>query len=266
MNDYEKYKINELLKKMGREDLKCDFLYKRDYNTVLEMLSLPYWNEVKFQSLLTSTIWLSNAKEIKAILKMPEWKEEKFQPLLTSTIWLSNSEEIKEILGMPEWNEVKFQPLLTSNIWRSNAKEVKEILEMSEWKEEKFQSLLTSNIWQSNAKEIKAILKMPEWKEEKYKHLLIPSIFCASTKNIRDNIELFKEYNIDNYIVNSCLRRNVKQQRVLLEYMIENNIPLFEEKKDGEYRLNTMISATNSVLKKKYGIDIKSIELKWRTR
>ena len=161
---------------------------------------------------------------------------------------------------MEEWKDSKFAGLLTPNIWKSNALDIKTILSMEEWKNPKFEKLLTSTIWNNNASNIKTILSMEELKDDKYKHLLKPSIFNISLKNISSNIELLKEYGIDQYITNVCLRRNVKTQRNLLEYLIENNIDLVVEGQNGSYKLNPIINATNSELKKKYGIDIKEIE------
>ena len=47
------------------------------------------------------------------------------------------------------------------------------------------------------------------FKMDCYSHLLVPSIFNVSYKNIRASIELLKEYNIDKYITNRFIRRNV---------------------------------------------------------
>ena len=96
-------------------------------------------------------------------------------------------------------------------------------------------------------------------KDEKYKHLLVPSIFNISLKNLFDTIELLKVYEIDEYITNRCIRRNVELQRQLLDYMVKNNIDLLTKKKNGLYGLNPIINASNNDLKKKYGIDIKEI-------
>ena len=60
----------------------------------------------------------------------------------------------------------------------------------------------------------------------KYEHLLTPSIFNISKSNIKDTINLFSNYGIDDYITNRCLRRNVKLQQKLIDYMLDNNIPL----------------------------------------
>ena len=234
MFDYEKLLIDELL--IGKEFLKNDQIYTRSYLFV------------------------------KKVLEMPEWEEEKFQPLLTSTIWTSNYEKIQKILAMPEWEEEKFRPLLTSNIWTSNYEEIQRILSMPEWEEEKFQSLLTSNIWTSNYEEIHGILKMDKLKESDYQHLLSPSIFGLSYKNIVPSIELFEEYKIGKYVTNRCLRRNVELQRTLIEYLIKNGYDLLVEKNDGGYKLNPILNASNTEIKRKYGIDVKEISKKGLSR
>ena len=73
-------------------------------------------------------------------------------------------------------------------------------------------------------------------------------------------IELLKEYGIDGYITNRCLRRKVETQRILLEYMISNEIPLLIQRQNGLYGLNAMLNASNTSLKQQYGIDIKNLK------
>ena len=92
-----------------------------------------------------------------------------------------------------------------------------------------------------------------------YTHLLVPSIFGVSYKNIRASIELLKEYNIDKFITNRFMRRSVKLQRDLIEYMIDNNVDLVVLDNRGVYKLNPMLNASNTVLKTKYGIDVKNL-------
>ena len=257
MFDNEKILIDKLLE--GKEYLKSDSMYNRGYLFVKEILSMPEWEEEKFLPVLTSNIWNSNYDEVKKVLSMSEWKEPKFQPLLTSNIWNSNYENIKNILSMSEWKEPKFQSLLTSNIWKSNYDEVKKVLSMSEWNDENFFPLLTSNIWKSSYKEIKQILKFEKINGPIYNHLLIPSIFNLNYRNIVLSIELFEEYNIGKYITCACMRRNVNYQRKLIEYLVNNDYDLLIEKEDGQYKLNPILNASNTDLKKKYGIDIKEI-------
>ena len=89
--------------------------------------------------------------------------------------------------------------------------------------------------------------------------MLSPSIFNIKTHNIIAGIELFEKYNINKYITNRCLRRNVNQQRCLIEYMIENDIALVVESNNGKNKLNPILNCSNTELKQKYNIDIKEI-------
>ena len=162
---------------------------------------------------------------------------------------------------MPEWEEEKFQGLLTSTIWKSNYESIKKTLNMPEWKEEKFQGLLTSSIWNSNYNDVKKKLYLPYWEENKYLQLLKPSIFALATKNIEKGIELLKEYGIDQYVTNNCLRKNPKFLKNLIEYLINNNIDLIAiNPKTLEYGLNPILSCEKGKLKKKYNIDVEKIE------
>lgn len=103
-------------------------------------------------------------------------------------------------------------------------------------------------------------MKMPEWKDEKYSHLLQPSLFSISSKNIIPTIELFKKHGIDEYISNRALRRNIKKQSLLFEYIKKHNIPLVEEDKQGNKKLSKIINESNNNLKTKYHIDLDKLE------
>ena len=124
MNKNEIALINELLRKKGREDLICDFLYKRSFQEVKAILEMPEWKDEKFQGLLTSTIWISNLADIKAILEMPEWNDERFKGLLTSTIWNSNATEVKNKLNLKYWNDTRYQHLLVPSIFATSIKNI----------------------------------------------------------------------------------------------------------------------------------------------
>ena len=250
--------IDRLIK--GKEYLKCNMLYNRSITEIKRILNMPQWNNPKFASLLTSSIWNNNAGEVEKILNMEQWKDPKFASLLTSNIWQANAGEVEKILNMEQWEDPKFASLLTSNIWSSNAGEVEKILNMEQWEDPKFAGLLTSSIWNSNAGEVEKILNMPQWENSKYVHLLRPSIFAVASKNIESNIELFKKYGIDAYIANNSLRRNPQKQKILLEYLVKNNIPLLEDDKGGHFKLNKIINASNAVLRNKYHIDLTKLE------
>ena len=230
MNNDEYKKTIELLKFINRIDLYSDFMLKRGYNYV------------------------------EKVINMPEWKDPKFEGLLTSNIWKSNYNDIQSILKMPEWKDPKFEGLLTSNIWNSSYNE--SILKMPEWKDPKFEGLLTPTIWNSSYKQINTKLYLPYWKEQKYHHLLVPSIFSVSISNIEKGIELFKKYEIDGYITNKCLRHKISNLENLINYLVENNLPLLETTEEGKYKLNPVLSCEKGQLKKKYGIDIDNLNTK----
>ena len=152
--------------------------------------------------------------------------------------------------------------LICDKVFEISFQKVKEILGMTEWEDEKFQGLLTSNIWNSSAKDVKKKIHMECWKDERYKHLLKPSIFSVSTRNIEKGIELSEEYNFSNYITINFLRKNLDDQRIIIKYMIANKIDLIidDERCKNKKILNPILSAANSVLKRKYKIDIDKIK------
>ena len=109
--------------------------------------------------------------------------------------------------------------------------------------------------------EVKNILEMPEWKDEEFKSLLTPTIFPISTKNIINGIELLKEYGIDQYVTNNCLRFKTEFLKNLLDYLVDNNIDLVTyNHKTGKYSLNPILTTAKCQLKKKYNIDVELIE------
>ena len=218
----ERILIDKELKERNLEHLKCDFLYRRSYITVKEILDLPYWSNPKFQGLLTLNIWNSNAEEVQTILSLKEWEDPKFQGLLTSTIWNSNAEEVQTILSLKEWEDPKFQ------------------------------GLLTSSIWASNVEDIQKKLYLPYWNEEKYTKLLTPTIFPISVKRIADAIEVAETFNIEEWITSSFLKKSKIQLHALIHYLEDNQIPLIVNEK-----LHPFFSIAPSILKKKYHIDLK---------
>ena len=181
--------------------------------------------------------------------------------LMSQSMLCRSFTEIKKILVMPEWDDPKFQRLLTSNIWISNYENIKKILAMPEWDDPKFQGLLTSTIWKNNYEDIKKKLYLPYWNENKYLQLLVPSIFSITIKNIEDGIAVLREYGIDKYVTNKCLRFRTDFLRNLLKYLVENGIDLITfNQVTQQYGLSQILSCEKGQLMKKYGIDIKTIE------
>ena len=97
-------------------------------------------------------------------------------------------------------------------------------------------------------------LHLPVWNNPKYESLLTPTIFAIKSSNILENIKIFEEYGIEDYITTNAIRKNPIELRKLLGYLVQNNISLVVDNK-----LNKVINATKKVMKEKYGIDIKYI-------
>lgn len=151
--------------------------------------------------------------------------------------------------------------LVSQLMLRRSIDEIKKILAMPEWEEPKFQGLLTSNIWKSNYEEIRKKIYLPYWNENKYLQLLVPSIFSISINNIVNGIEILKEYGIDNYVTNKCLRHKTDFLRNLLEFLVSNNIELVtHNQRTQQQGLNPILSCEKGQLKKKFNIDVDKIE------
>lgn len=90
---------------------------------------------------------------------------------------------------------------------------------------------------------------------------MVPSIFSISIKSIENGISLLKQYNIDQYVTNKCLRMKTKFLSNLLEYLVASNIDLITfNRRTQQYGLNPILSCEKGQLKKKYNIDIDRIE------
>ena len=206
-----------------------------------------------------NVVYERDVNYIKKVLKLPYWKDPRYERLLTTNIWYSSYPNIINIMNLPYWEDPKFKKILSSNVWKRNYKEVEKVLEMEEWNRPEYSKLLTSNIWKSSYEDIKAILSMEILKDPRYSHLLVPSIFNVKIENIIPTIELLDSYGISDYVTNRCLRRNVNLTRSLIEYMINNGIPLLVI--DGNnYKLNRLLSDSNSYLKDEHEIDVINLD------
>ena len=125
---------------------------------------------------------------------------------------------------------------------------------MPEWDNPKFQGLLTPTIWISNYEGVVEKLHLSIWNNPKFQRLLTPTIFAIKSSNILENVKVFEEYGIEDYITNSSIRRSPIELKMLLDYLVENNISLVVDNK-----LNKIVNATKKQLKEKYGIDMKYI-------
>ncbi len=193
-------------------------------------------------------------KEIQEIINSKEFKE---HPELFTSTTLAHAKlkDIQEIINSKEFKE--HPELFTSEtLAHAKLKEIQEIINSKEFKEHP--ELFTSTtLAHAKLKEIQALLELPYWKDEKYRRLLTSSVLANSKSIIKKLPVLFKmaeDYDIDNYLNVSFLRKSPSQNYALINYLIDNDMPLVID-----YKLNSIFSYQPVVLKKKYNIDIKQL-------
>ena len=226
------------------------------YTTIENVKAMINSVEYKeYPKLFTSTtLAQSNVEKIREMLNSKEFK--KYPKLFTSqTLAKSNVEKIREMLNSEEFKE--HPELFTSTtLAKSNVEKIREMLNSEEFKEHR--ELFTSQVLaHAKIEDISELLKMPYWSDERYKKLLSSSIVASSKqmlKRLPILFEMAEEYQIENYINTSFLLFSPSQNYALINYLIDNNLPLVIDNK-----LNTIFGKQPNVLKKKYGIDIKEL-------
>ena len=114
---------------------------------------------------------------------------------------------------------------------------------------------------QAKLEDIEKLLQLPYWNDEKYERLLNSSVIANSKlmlKKLPNLIKLAEYYEINEFINYKYLKNSPSQNFALINYLLENNIPLIVNNK-----LNSVFSITSGVLKKKHGIDLKEEMLKY---
>lgn len=150
---------------------------------------------------------------------------------------------------------LKDYPYLKCNsVYGRSVKFVKKIIQMKEWDDPKFQGLLTSTIWNSNYENISAKIHLPIWENPNYEHLLTSTIFVIKADYIEKNIEIAEKNNLIGFIKTNTIRRNPIDFQNLIEFLIKNTTDLVIDNK-----LNPILNASTTTLKKKYGIDLKEL-------
>ena len=145
--------------------------------------------------------------------------------------------------------------------WGSTTlEEIQKIIQSKEYKEHP--ELFTSQtLAYAKLEDIQALLKMDYWQDERFKGLLTSSV-VAKAKSMLSKlpilINMAEKYNIDKYLNTSFLLFSPSQNYALINYLNDNNIPLIIEEK-----LNPIFGKQPGVLKKKYGIDIKELSVKY---
>ncbi len=243
----------------------------KEYPELFASTTLSHSNIEKIQAIINSeefkehrelftseTLAHSNIEKIQAIINSKEFK--KYPKLFTSqTLAKSNVEKIREMLNSEEFK--KYPKLFTSTtLAKSNVEKIREMLNSEEFK--KYPELFTSQVLaHAKIEDISELLKMPYWSDERYRKLLTSTIVARSKQMLKKLpilFEMAEEYQIENYINTSFLSLSPSQNYALINYLIDNNLPLVIDNK-----LNTIFGKSPSVLKKKYGIDIKELMKKY---
>lgn len=174
---------------------------------------------------------------------------------------------IEKIVGIENLNipNIKKNDIISISVGRNSVDDIKRIINSKEFKE--YPELFTSTtLAYSNIEDIRLLLDLPYWQEEKYKKLLTCSIVAKSKVMIEKLPILFKmaeEYDIDEYLTTNYLLHSPSQNYALINYLIDNEMPLiiFNAKKEG--KLNPIFNKAPGVLKNKYNIDIKELMIKY---
>ena len=249
--------INSEEFKEHRELFTSTTLAKSNVEKIREMLNSEEFK--KYPKLFTSTtLAQSNAEKIREMLNSDEFK--KYPELFTSqTLSHSNVEKIQVIINSKEFKEHR-ELFTSSTLAHSNIEKIQAIINSDEFK--KYPELFTSQVLaRAKIEDISELLKMPYWSDERYKNLLTSTIVARSKQMLKKLpilFEMAEEYQIENNINTSFLTLSPSQNYALINYLLDNNLPLVIDNK-----LNTIFGKQPIVLKKKYGIDIKELMKKY---
>ena len=80
--------------------------------------------------------------------------------------------------------------------------------------------------------------------------------------NIEENIRLFEEYNLVNYLVPSCFKKHSFVNRLLIEFILSMNMSLISCPTGGGKRhLNSIITASERDFYNRFGMDYRELML-----
>ena len=208
-----------------------------------------------YPELFTSTtLAYASLKDIQDIIKSQEFKDH--PELFTSQVLARSC--LKEIQDIIESQEFKDHPeLFTSQVLaHSNLEKIQDIIKSQEFKAHP--GLFTSEVLaRSNIEDISKLLQLPYWEDERYKHLLTSSVLASAKKMITKVpilIRMAEYYQIDEHIKTTYLLSSPSQIFALISYLKDNNISLVINNK-----LNSLFGYQPSMLKKKFGIDLKEL-------
>ena len=226
-------------------------------NEVSKILQSKEYEE--HPELFTSQV-LAQAKleDIQKILQSKEYEEH--PEMFTSQVLAkAKLEDIQKILQSKEYQE--HSELFTSTtLAKAKLEDIQKIIQSKEYQEHP--EMFTSQVLaKAKLEDIQKLLQLPYWNDEKYERLLNSSVIANSKsmlKKLPNLIRMAEYYEIDEFINSGYLKSSPSQNFALINYLLENNIPLIVNNK-----LNSVFSITSGVLKKKYGIDLKEEMLKY---
>ena len=166
---------------------------------------------------------------------------------------ITSIDEIKKIIQSKEFKD---HPELFTSETLAHAKlsDIRDIIQSKEFQD--YPELFASTtLAHAKLVYIQTLLNLPYFKEEKYKKLLSPTVLARGKKMITMLpilFEMAEKYGITDYINTSFILKPPSQNYALINYLIDNGRPLVVDSK-----LNSIFGNAPSILKKKYGIDIK---------
>ena len=206
----------------------------------------------------STTLAKAKLEDIQKILQSKEYQEH--PEMFTSQVLAhAKLEDIQKILQSKEYQEHP-EMFTSTTLAKSKLEDIQKILQSKEYQEHP--ELFTSTtLAKAKLEDIQKLLQLPYWNDEKYEKLLNPSVIANSKsmlKKLPNLIKLAEYYEIDEFINFCYLKSSPSQNFALINYLLENNIPLIVNNK-----LNSVFSITSGVLKKKHGIDLKVEMLKY---
>ena len=206
----------------------------------------------------STTLAKAKLEDIQKILQSREYQEH--PELFTSEVLAkAKLEDIQKILQSKEYQEHP-EMFTSTTLAHATLEDIQKILQSKEYQEHP--ELFTSQVLaRAKLEDIQKLLQLPYWNDEKYERLLNSSVIANSKsmlKKLPNLIRMAEYYEIDEFINSGYLKSSPSQNFALINYLLENNIPLIVNNK-----LNSVFSITSGVLKKKYGIDLKEEMLKY---
>lgn len=105
------------------------------------------------------------------------------------------------------------------------------------------------------------VLTSPVWNNGN-RSILTNNCFNYGIVNIEENIKLFEEYNLTEYLVPSCFKKHSSVNRLLIEFLLSMNMRLVVGPTGaGKKNLNSVITSTESGFYKKFGMSYKELML-----